>query len=164
MDPVQTFFMEPTDRGVLRLRDAKGAEISQAECSIKDYDATPLPKDGCKIWHPLLKRSDTGQLLTWEQAPVGATMLVESGYNMTKAGDCLAVKCPGNHTWYVDSRANNCTMPKDKAHNCWIRHGDPRQCNVHVDKDGVTCKAGAGSIRAPGWHGYLTHGKLQEGR
>lgn len=51
-------------------------------------------------------------------------------------------------------------------HKCWVRHGTPPQEVVHVDKNGVTCGAGAGSIaiqpsgQNPGWHGFLHNGEL----
>lgn len=85
-------------------------------------------------------------------------------------GICLAAVCPNGHTWIVDSRASNCTMPEDKVHRCWIRHGDPKTGNVHVDKDGCTCAAGAGSIMCgsdagtPGhYHGHLHNGAFTAG-
>ena len=70
----------------------------------------------------------------------------------------LAVVCPDRHIWVIDSRARNCTMPTDKRHRCWVRHGSPP--NITVDKDGVTCQAGAGSIQTPDWHGFLRNGQL----
>jgi hypothetical protein len=46
-------------------------------------------------------------------------------------------------------------------HRCWVRHGDAKTGNVHVDKNGITCNAGAGSIISPdGWHGFLHNGYL----
>jgi len=64
---------------------------------------------------------------------------------------------PNGHTWDIDGRANNCTMKEEKTHRCWVRTGKPEDGNVHVDKNGHTCQAGAGSIAVPGWHGFL-HG------
>lgn len=63
--------------------------------------------------------------------------------------------------WHIDSRANNCTMPEDKEHRCWCRHGTVGE-TVHVDKVGNTCAAGAGSIGVPGFHGFLHHGVLRD--
>lgn len=74
----------------------------------------------------------------------------------------LMVRCPDLHDWAVDSRASNCTLPDDSVHRCWIRHGDPRECHVTVDKNGATCSAGAGSIQTPNWHGFLRNGELVE--
>lgn len=73
----------------------------------------------------------------------------------------LICKLPGPHDWDIMSRAANCTMPEDKLHRCWILHGDPSKGEtVHVDKDGLTCQAGAGSIALPNWHGFLHGGEL----
>lgn len=64
---------------------------------------------------------------------------------------------PNGHTWDIDSRANNCTMPDERTHRCWVRVGSLEEGNLHVDKNGHTCAAGAGSIAVPGWHGFLHH-------
>lgn len=67
---------------------------------------------------------------------------------------------PGNpqYAWtvgtYEDSRPD---------HRCWVRHGDVRTGQVHVDKNGNTCGAGGGSIISPdGWHGFLHNGHLTQ--
>lgn len=60
--------------------------------------------------------------------------------------------------WYIDSRASNCTMPDDSEHRCWVRHGTVGE-RIHVDKNGCTCRAGAGSIGVSGFHGFL-HGHV----
>lgn len=70
----------------------------------------------------------------------------------------LYVVCPGDTCWDIDSRASNCTMPNDRIHRCWIRHGTAP--NLTVDKNGFTCQAGAGSIQTSNWHGYLRNGEL----
>lgn len=75
----------------------------------------------------------------------------------------LMARCPNGHDWHVDSRASNCTMPDDRVHRCWVRHGDPRRQPVSVDKNGVTCSAGGGSILAGDYHGFLTNGTFTEG-
>lgn len=75
-------------------------------------------------------------------------------------GIYLMVRLPNNHDWAVDSRASNCGSPDDNVHRCWVRHGDPRECHVTVDKDGLTCSAGAGSIQGGDWHGFLRDGVL----
>lgn len=49
------------------------------------------------------------------------------------------------------------------GHKCWVRHGDPRASNVTVDKNGDTCSAGAGSILAGDYHGFLQAGVLTAG-
>lgn len=58
--------------------------------------------------------------------------------------------------------ARNCTMPDDTTHKCWVRHGRPEDGSLHVDKNGHTCGAGAGSIDTGKWHGFLHNGELVE--
>jgi hypothetical protein len=77
-------------------------------------------------------------------------------------GICLVVRCPNGHDWMVDSEASNCTR-KGEPHQCWVRHGDPRECKITVDKNGDTCSAGAGSIQAGDYHGFLQAGILTAG-
>jgi hypothetical protein len=62
-----------------------------------------------------------------------------------------------NHPWDIMSRASNCTLKEDRQHRCWVLHEGPP---VHVDKSGLTCQAGAGSIAVPGFHGFLHNGEL----
>lgn len=69
----------------------------------------------------------------------------------------LIVRTPGGD-WDIDSRASNCTLKSDLLHRCWVRHGAPP--NITVDKNGLTCQAGAGSILCDGWHGFLRNGEL----
>ena len=70
----------------------------------------------------------------------------------------LTVVLPNGRRWDIDSRASNCTMPQDRLHRCWVRHGEPPA--ITVDKQGRTCGAGAGSIQAGDWHGFLRAGRL----
>jgi hypothetical protein len=74
----------------------------------------------------------------------------------------LIVRCPNGaestRDWDIDSRCSNCGLPGDHLHRCWVRHGEPP--NLTVDKAGVTCNAGAGSIALPHWHGFLRNGEL----
>lgn len=70
----------------------------------------------------------------------------------------LLVVTPSGREWNIDSRASNCTMTNDRQHRCWVRHGDPP--NVTVDKNGVTCGAGAGSIVSGDYHGFLRNGEF----
>ena len=68
---------------------------------------------------------------------------------------------PNGRPWDIDSSASNCTMPNDTEHRCWVRHGEPP--NLHVDKAGHTCAAGAGSILAGDYHGFLHNGAFTAG-
>lgn len=97
------------------------------------------------------------------QIPVGAlwraTWYEEFPYLCGHDGQAWICQLPGGHSWHIDSRASNCDRPDDWTHRCWCRHGDA-PCFT-VDKVGVTCTAGVGSIIAPnGWHGFLRNGEL----
>jgi hypothetical protein len=95
--------------------------------------------------------------------PPGACYFLEDDYCEGPDGLSLIVVTPTGH-WHVDSRASNCTLPDDKEHRCWVRHGHPSPGHpdgpLHVDKNGLTCAAGAGSIQMRDWHGFLHHGEL----
>ncbi|MCU1384989.1 MAG: hypothetical protein JWL71_3686 [Acidobacteria bacterium] len=109
----------------------------------------------------LYRGAPDGQLYSLSNAPVGAMWDAwwMTGRSNGADGICLVVKTPGGD-WMVDERASNCTLPNDDVHKCWVRHGDPRTGNVHVDKNGVTCAAGAGSIQQGAYHGFLHNGEL----
>lgn len=109
----------------------------------------------------LYRRADTGEETTLHEAPPGAmwdAVWFRHPQHKGPDGRCLVVRCPDGHDWMIDSRASNCTLPKDNVHKCWVRHGEPP--NITVDKKGVTCSAGAGSIQTPKWHGFLRDGFL----
>lgn len=114
--------------------------------------------------HTLYRRADTGEILTLDDAPPGAMWYATWYHGIPDwcgpDGKALIVRCPGGHTWHCDGLANNCDMPNDKEHKCWVRHGTPP--DVTVDKNGKTCNAGAGSILTPNWHGYLRNGYLEK--
>jgi hypothetical protein len=76
-------------------------------------------------------------------------------------GRHLNVVLPNGHTWDVDARASNCDLPGDTEHRCWVRSGNPEEEPVTVGKSGRTCGAGAGSILAGDYHGFLTDGELR---
>lgn len=76
-------------------------------------------------------------------------------------GPQLTVVCPNGSEWTIDSRASNCTLRYDYEHRCWVRHGEPPM--VTVDKNGLTCAAGGGSIQAGDYHGFLQNGILTAG-
>jgi hypothetical protein len=77
---------------------------------------------------------------------------------------CLVAVCPGGSEWVIDSQANNCTMPEDRMqehHHCWSLDGVPPV--VTAGKRGPTCSAGAGSIVAGDYHGFLQEGFFTPG-
>ena len=85
-------------------------------------------------------------------------------------GLALHAVCPDGRHWHIDGIASNCTMPEDngskgpRQHYCWVRHGDPRHpSTLHVDKNGPTCQAGAGSIMTGTYHGFLHNGGFTPG-
>ena len=120
-----------------------------------------------RMAHDVYKRYDTGEEMFRHDAPVGAcwdeTWWTEDrtypDFYIGEDGRCLCVRTPGGD-WTIDARASNCTMPKDKTHKCWVRHGRPEDGTLHVDKNGYTCAAGAGSIVLGNYHGFLHNGYL----
>lgn len=120
-------------------------------------------------WQPwvdrLYTRSDTGEKTTLRDAPPGSTWDAHWLGGMYASPDdiVLMVRCPNGHDWCVDSQSSNCTRKGDRSHHCWVRHGDPRECRITVDKNGDTCAAGAGSILAGDYHGFLHNGTLTAG-
>lgn len=119
------------------------------------------------IGRPRYRRLDTGEELRGE-LPIGALYVAKDEpagrWSYPKGSDGLSVWCVvpekrGIHHWCIDSRASNCTMKTDDQHRCWVRHGTFGG-TIHVDKSGLTCAAGAGSILTDGWHGFLHNGEL----
>ena len=112
----------------------------------------------------LYRRPETGDEWPLRDLPAGAMYDADWMGDWAKGSDgiCLVVILPTEHRhpWMVDSEASNCTRKGDRTHKCWIRHGNPRTESVTVDKDGDTCDAGAGSIAADGYHGFLRDGVL----
>lgn len=112
----------------------------------------------------IYRRADTGEEVYLRDAPPGAMWYAwwADQFQVPQGEHNLAVKTPGGE-WQIDSQSSNCTMPDDRRqerHHCWIRHGEPP--NITVDKNGVTCSAGAGSIQANHWHGFLRNGYLED--
>jgi len=109
----------------------------------------------------LYRRGDTGELTTLRSAPPGAlwrsTWLEHQPHWCGPDGQSWHCKTPGGD-WHIDGRASNCTMPDDWEHRCWVRHGVAP--DFTVDKEGRTCAAGAGSIMAGSYHGFLRNGHL----
>ena len=100
-----------------------------------------------------------GPIFTMRDAPAGAMWFADWLSARGPDGRNLVVMTPGGE-WMVDGRASNCTMPQDREHRCWVRHGAAPQ--ITVDKNGKTCAAGAGSIIVGNYHGFLRNGFLEE--
>jgi hypothetical protein len=116
--------------------------------------------DDWQVWHdPLYQRTDTGEKMTTRDAKPGA--MWDAWWYPWKGPDGLSlmVRLPNGHDWCIDGRANNCTMPQDTEHRCWVRHGKPPV--ITVDKNGLTCAAGAGSILSGDYHGFLRGGRFE---
>jgi len=131
-----------------------------ADCGYEFTDDDPWQEWTDRLY----RRSDTGEEITLRDASPGASWdatWLPDNYRGPD-GIALVVKCPSGREWMVDSEASNCTR-KGEAHQCWVRHGDPRECRVTVDKNGDTCAAGAGSIVAGDYHGFLRDGVLTAG-
>lgn len=80
-------------------------------------------------------------------------------------GRHLNAVLPDGHHWDMDSRASNCELPDDGEHRCWVRHHNPdiETAIFTVDKNGLTCQAGGGSIDDGTYHGFLTSGAFTAG-
>jgi hypothetical protein len=111
------------------------------------------------FYQALWKRVDTGELHALEEAPVGAMINADWSWHKGLDGKSIDVKTPGGW-WSIDARCSNCTLPNDNVHKCWVRHGEPP--DLTVDKNGVTCAAGAGSIQQKTYHGFLRGGYLED--
>lgn len=108
----------------------------------------------------LYKRSDTGAILTQREFGPGAMWnaeyLNDNEWLRGPDGMSLSVICPNGREWLVDGPCSNCTKPEDKIHKCWCRSGAVP--NITVDKNCNSCDAGAGSIQAGDYHGFLVNG------
>jgi hypothetical protein len=109
-----------------------------------------------RLYDTVSGRPEPGDLFwtDWYQCSQGANNCPYGWANCD--GRHLMAILPNGWDWDIMSRASNCDMKNDATHRCWVLHGEPPM--VHVDKVGHTCRAGAGSIVAPGWHGFLHQG------
>jgi hypothetical protein len=100
----------------------------------------------------LYMRSDTYELTTIEDAPVGAMWDAHylHGYSRTIHADgiCLMVRTPGGD-WAVDMPSNNDGIPGPG----WKRSGTIRDINPTI--------SARPSILMPKYHGWLTNGWLE---
>lgn len=177
---IKVFFCEPMDVGY----DQQSFECEackhwtrgngQERLTLEQWQALPfehgkaVPCEKCgkpskliaRGFHKLYRRTDTGEEVGGhEKLPPGAVWATDYG-PLGPDGRSLHCMTPGGE-WCIDSRANNCTMPDDNEHRCWVRTGRPEDGTLHVSKNGKTCAAGAGSIGQPGYHGFLHHGELR---
>lgn len=111
---------------------------------------------------PTYRRQDSAEIMTLREAPVGAMWFAPFYDQITRPqlAHALVVKTPGGD-WVVDSQASNCTIPEDRLqerHHCWVISGELPA--ITAGKNGKTCAAGAGSIQAGSYHGFLRDGYL----
>lgn len=198
-EPVQCFFIEPTDQCRVSLRRyRRDAATSAAKCSVNPIrycnasadldlivqgDEKPLSVEefinngswptacicGYVFTEDDNRQVNVDRIYTSKQRagefnlrfPRTPGMMWDADWmpDHYKGADgrSLVVVTPDGHEWNIDGPCNNCTDPKT-PHKCWCRHGEPPV--LTVDKDCKTCKAGAGSIATPNWHGFLTNGVL----
>lgn len=168
------------NRAVPFATDSVAANTYLPSREIKNYPGAPFPEfcecgakfidsDCWQIFQErIYRRADTGEEMTTRDAGPGAMWngWWYGKYMQGDDGQSLIVKLPNGSLWMIDSRANNCTRTNDdqNLHRCWIRHGEAPLITVDKDTRGgtfETCAAGAGSIAAGGWHGFLTNGVLQ---
>lgn len=124
------------------------------------------PEDQWQLFTDHIYMDDTGKEYSL-RAPVPGMMWLADWPGENERGPdghTLFVICPDGGQWCIDGTASNCTKKDDvgpygKAHRCWVRHGAPPL--VTVDKAGLTCAAGAGSIMSSrGYHGFLRNGEF----
>lgn len=166
------------------------AEDPRWPVTCQHCDYTFQPEDRRQDFRqPVYRRVDTGEEMELHAAPAGAMWFTEWMQQYPQRcgpdGRYLTVRTPGGD-WVVDGRASNCDSPcvscgvpyllhfsggqhghdanacpnyeDARPHKCWVRHGDAP--SITVDKNGVTCGAGAGSILAGSYHGFLRGGRL----
>lgn len=150
---VKCFWVEPTGDASVLFKDGH-TEIRPAE--------TYRDVSGWEKWRPRYRRVDTGEIFEHlASVPPGAMWDADWLHDFIAPGAdgrVLVVKLPNGNDWTIDSRASNCTMKDDNAHRCWVRHGEPP--HITVDKNGLTCAAGGGSIQSGDYHGFLRDGEL----
>lgn len=121
--------------------------------------------DNGHITAPLYRHPQTGELMTLADAPAGAMVRADwaTWCRSQDDGAPLIIKLPDGDLWYVDGPAGNCGRqddPNQELHHCWVRHGVVP--TITVDKNGVTCSAGAGSVASTHYHGFLRDGYLTD--
>lgn len=129
---------------------------TQCDCGYKFTDT-----DNWQVFDPHeYARTDNREIsFSFRDAPTGAIWRAPWYEDFWHGADgkCYVCKTPGGE-WIIDGRASNCGLPDDNIHKCWVRHGEAP--NFTVDKNGVTCVAGAGSIQIGDYHGFLREGYL----
>ncbi len=106
-------------------------------------------EDTWQVWADgLYRRQDTGEVLTWAEAPGGATRDASWWPEKGADGHGWLIKLPSGEEFMTENKAGNCQCPKDPAHRCWTRSGVAPKLTVNP------------SIATPKWHGWLRDGVL----
>jgi hypothetical protein len=121
--------------------------------------------DAFQVFHDTIYRrvDGTNERILLRDNPPGAMYYSEwhMCHHEPRCEKHLFAICPDGRTWEIDGRCSNCGSPNDRTHRCWVRHGEPPM--ITVDKAGVTCNAGAGSIATGTYHGSLQNGRFTDG-
>lgn len=180
-EPVSIFFVVPTGEfEVFESFECKAGHFNripvgrfgEGERPEAPWGKTiPCPKCGeparlfSQGWDQIYRRYDTGEELPAKLPPGAVREGIYQGKAIPPLGpDGRSLWCilPNGHEWGIDGRASNCTMPDDNEHRCWVRTGKPEDGTLNVGKKGgPTCAAGAGSIWAGDFHGFLRNGVLK---
>lgn len=102
----------------------------------------------------LYRRSDTGAIVAWDEAPAGAVMDATwwaEGDHGGADGHAWTIKLPDGSDFMTEQGAANCSCkskPFDPKHRCWTRTGTAPNFTVSP------------SIATPKWHGFLRDGVL----
>jgi hypothetical protein len=128
------------------------------------------------VKEPFYLDTRTGELKLAEDLDPGAIWDNEAYHDYAPwcgaDGASLHALLPNHEWWHIDGTASNCTDPDGSCksppnHKCWVRHGGLGDVSkLHVDKNGPTCKAGAGSIWSckdtpKDFHGFLHDGHIR---
>lgn len=165
---------EPSERATL----AWPTKCDHCDYRFTDDDESQIDSD--HLW----TRGETGETTTIRDAGPGAIYDATWFHGQAEwcgpDGRSLVAVCPNGASWHIDGRAHNCDSPclkcsrpysvhynndpqqcayeDSRPHKCWVRHGEPPM--LTVDKAGLTCGAGAGSIQAGDYHGFLQNGEF----
>lgn len=138
------FSLEATDWDGVQVCDSCGKDFEPIYFGFKWDTPSGTLEPGCLYWEDLHD---------------------EKHYWENHSGPILMAVLPNGNHWGIDSRASNCTMKQNRTHRCWVRHYTyltAEGTDIHVDKNGETCSAGAGSILSGDYHGFLHHGHFSQ--
>lgn len=74
-------------------------------------------------------------------------------------GNFVCIVCPDGTIWDTHQRGDNCSLPKERTHRCWVIHGRWPKVTINSSK-GLTCNSASGSIITGRYHGFLDNGRF----